>query len=81
MDPATLAESQTGVFVGLTHGDYELLSADCGAAEGPYGFTGTSNSFASGRVAYTLGLHGPRSRWTPRARRVDGCASSLPQPG
>lgn len=59
VDPATLAESQTGVFVGLTHGDYELLSADCGAAEGPYGFTGTSNSFASGRVAYTLGLHGP----------------------
>ncbi|WP_156675058.1 type I polyketide synthase [Mycobacterium sp. E2989] len=59
LDPAGLAHSQTGVFVGLTHGDYELLSADCGAAEGPYGFTGTSNSFASGRVAYTLGLHGP----------------------
>lgn len=81
VDPATLAESQTGVFVGLTHGDYELLSADCGAAEGPYGFTGTSNSFASGRVAYT------RTAW-PRGHgghrvlvRVDGCASSLPQPG
>lgn len=59
LDPAGLADSQTGVFVGLTHGDYELLSADCGAAEGPYGFTGTSNSFASGRVAYALGLHGP----------------------
>jgi mycolipanoate synthase len=59
VDPTSLVNSQTGVFVGLTHGDYELLSADCGAAEGPYGFTGTSNSFASGRVAYTLGLHGP----------------------
>lgn len=59
LDPASLSHSQTGVFVGLTHGDYELLSADCGAAEGPYGFTGTSNSFASGRVAYALGLHGP----------------------
>lgn len=59
LDPASLSETQTGVFVGLTHGDYELLSADCGAVEGPYGFTGTSNSFASGRVAYTLGLHGP----------------------
>lgn len=57
--PASLAQTQTGVFVGLTHGDYELLSADCGAVEGPYGFTGTSNSFASGRVAYALGLHGP----------------------
>src|ERR1700733_5273302 len=61
LDPATLAQSQTGVFVGLTHGDYELLSADTGAAEGPYGFTGTCNSFASGRVSYTLGLHGPAS--------------------
>ena len=59
IDPATLARTQTGVFVGLTHGDYELLSADIGAAEGPYGFTGTSNSFASGRVSYALGLHGP----------------------
>jgi mycolipanoate synthase len=59
INPVTLAGSQTGVFVGLTHGDYELLSADCGAAEGPYGFTGTCNSFASGRVSYMLGLHGP----------------------
>ena len=59
LDPASLAGSQTGVFIGLTHGDYELLAADTGAAEGPYGFTGTSNSFASGRVSYTLGLHGP----------------------
>ncbi|MGY4654518.1 mycolipanoate synthase [Mycobacterium sp. URHB0021] len=59
LDPASLSQTQTGVFVGLTHGDYELLSADTGAAEGPYGFTGTSNSFASGRVSYALGLHGP----------------------
>ena len=59
LDPTQLARSQTGVFVGLTHGDYELLSADCGAVEGPSGFTGTSNSFASGRVSYTLGLRGP----------------------
>ncbi|WP_322857206.1 sulfolipid-1 biosynthesis phthioceranic/hydroxyphthioceranic acid synthase [Mycobacterium shigaense] len=71
VDPASLVGSQTGVFVGLTHGDYELLSADCGAAEGPYGFTGTCNSFASGRVSYTLGLHGP-------AATVDtACSSGL----
>ena len=81
LDPATLAGSQTGVFVGLTHGDYELLAADAGAVEGPYGFTGTNNSFASGRVSYTLGLHGP-------AVTVDTACSSglmavhhgLPQP-
>ena len=57
--PSTVAGSQTGVFVGLTHGDYELLAAGSGAVEGPYGFSGTSNSFASGRVSYALGLHGP----------------------
>lgn len=61
VDPVTLARTKTGVFIGLTHSDYELLSADCGAAEGPYGFTGTSNSFASGRVSYALGLRGPAS--------------------
>ncbi|WP_046318482.1 type I polyketide synthase, partial [Mycobacterium sp. UM_Kg1] len=59
IDPAALARSQAGVFVGLTHSDYELLSAECGAAEGPYGFTATSSSFASARVSRALGLHGP----------------------
>src|SRR6201999_3267975 len=59
IDPASLAQTQTGVFVGLTHGDYELLTVEIGAAEGPYGFAGTSPSLASGRVAYALGLHGP----------------------
>lgn len=71
IDPADLAGSRTGVFVGLTGNDYELLSADCGAAEGPYGFTATNISFASGRVCYALGLHGP-------AVTVDtACSSSL----
>ncbi len=71
LNPARLARTQTGVFVGLTHGDYELLAADTGAAEGPYGFTGTSNSFASGRVSYALGLQGP-------ALTVDtACSSGL----
>ena len=70
-DPADLSGSRTGVFVGLTGNDYELLSADCGAAEGPYGFTATNISFASGRVCYALGLHGP-------AVTVDtACSSSL----
>ena len=71
LDPATLAGSLTGVFVGLTHDDYQLLSADCGAAEGPYGFTGNNFSMASGRIAYALGLHGP-------ALTVDtACSSGL----
>ena len=55
----TMADSLTGVFVGLTHGDYQLLAADAHAVEGPYGFTGSSFSLASGRIAYALGVHGP----------------------
>jgi polyketide synthase 5 len=55
----TLADSRTGVFVGLTHADYRLLAADAHAEEGPYGFTGNNASLASGRVAYALGVHGP----------------------
>lgn len=67
----TLADTLTGVFVGLTHNDYQLLAADAGAVEQPYGFTGTNFSLASGRVAYSLGLHGP-------ALTVDtACSSGL----
>jgi polyketide synthase 5 len=67
----TLADSLTGVFVGLTHGDYQLLAADAHTVEGPYGFTGNSFSLASGRVAYALGVHGP-------ALTVDtACSSGL----
>ncbi|SPY46340.1 phthioceranic/hydroxyphthioceranic acid synthase [Mycolicibacterium chubuense] len=66
-----MADSLTGVFVGLTHGDYQLLAADADAVEAPYGFTGSSFSLASGRIAYALGLHGP-------AMTVDtACSSGL----
>ena len=71
LTPETMADSLTGVFVGLTHGDYQLLAADAHAVEEPYGFTGNSFSLASGRVAYTLGVHGP-------ALTVDtACSSGL----
>ena len=67
----TMADSLTGVFVGLTHGDYQLLAADAHAVEAPYGFVGSSFSLASGRIAYTLGVHGP-------ALTVDtACSSGL----
>lgn len=58
-DPASLAGSKTGVFAGVTHNDYAYLAADTGSIEGPYGFTGTSFSLASGRISYALGVHGP----------------------
>ncbi|OBF51938.1 polyketide synthase [Mycobacterium sp. 852002-53434_SCH5985345] len=67
----TMSDSLTGVFVGLTHGDYQLLAADANAVEAPYGFTGSSFSLASGRIAYVLGIHGP-------AMTVDtACSSGL----
>ncbi|WP_083453029.1 sulfolipid-1 biosynthesis phthioceranic/hydroxyphthioceranic acid synthase [Mycolicibacterium goodii] len=67
----TMTESLTGVFVGLTHGDYQLLAADAHKVEAPYGFTGNSFSLASGRIAYCLGVHGP-------ALTVDtACSSGL----
>jgi polyketide synthase 5 len=69
LPPEEIADSLTGVFVGLTHGDYQLLAADAHSVEGPYGFTGTTFSLASGRIAYSLGLHGP-------ALTVDSACSS-----
>ncbi|MCW2513518.1 MAG: acyl transferase domain protein, partial [Mycobacterium sp.] len=71
IDPAVIASSLTGVFMGMTHADYQLLAADANAVEGPYGFTGNNFSLASGRIAYHLGVHGP-------AFTVDSaCSSSL----
>ena len=69
LTPATVADSLTGVFVGLTHFDYQLVAANSPAMEGPYGFTGSNFSMASGRIAYTLGVHGP-------ALTVDSACSS-----
>ena len=54
-----IADSLSGVFVGLTHADYQALAAEAGAAEGPYGFSGNNFSLASGRIAHALGIHGP----------------------
>jgi polyketide synthase 5 len=59
LDPATIAGTRTGVFVGLMHGDYTFLAADAQALGGPYGVTGNTFSLASGRIAYTLRAHGP----------------------
>lgn len=69
IDPSTLAGTQTGVFVGMTHNDYQLVTADADAIAGPYGFTGSNYGLASGRIAYHLGAHGP-------ACTVDSACSS-----
>ncbi len=67
LDPDTLRDSATGVFVGAMAQDYAA------GAEGTEGFvlTGKTNSVMSGRLAYTFGFVGP-------AVTVDtACSSSL----
>ncbi|QNI06776.1 type I polyketide synthase [Mycobacterium kubicae] len=59
LTPGQMVNTQTGVFIGLNHGDYQFVQAETGALEGPYGNTGTNSCMASGRVSYALGLRGP----------------------
>ena len=75
IDPASLAETPTGVFTGISTTDYArtTTSGRVPMPEGAEGYlmTGTAASVASGRIAYTLGLRGP-------ALTVDtACSSSL----
>lgn len=68
IDPAGLAGSKTGVFLGAWAQEYGAGGSE--GAEG-YAMTGGSPSVASGRISYTLGLQGP-------AITVDtACSSSL----
>jgi acyl transferase domain-containing protein len=60
-----------GVFVGITGSDYEVLAHHHRLPVGPLSFTAASTSVASGRIAFTFGLHGPSAS-------VDtACSSSL----
>ncbi|MEU1806789.1 type I polyketide synthase, partial [Streptomyces sp. NPDC019937] len=71
IDPASQRGRANGVFAGVMHNDYGPRLHE--AAEGTEGhaLTGTSNSVASGRLAYTFGFEGP-------AVTVDtACSSSL----
>ncbi|MEV4772201.1 SDR family NAD(P)-dependent oxidoreductase [Micromonospora humida] len=72
IDPSTLRDTATGVFVGVSYADYARLLAQGGPAEvDAYYGTGTALNAAAGRLAYALGLHGP-------ALAVDSaCSSSL----
>ncbi|MDX2938772.1 SDR family NAD(P)-dependent oxidoreductase [Streptomyces ipomoeae] len=71
IDPRSLRDSQTGVFVGSNVQDYSaVLAAAPQAAEG-YVVTGTTGSMVSGRISYTLGLQGP-------SQMIDtACSASL----
>ncbi|AUX43617.1 acyl transferase [Sorangium cellulosum] len=68
--PTSLKDSRTGVFVGISTGDYTSLR-DVTEERDAYAILGTHASFAAGRLAFTLGLQGP-------ALSIDtACSSSL----
>ena len=56
-----LAGRRTGVFIGITGGDYsQLLMASSDHSQvDTYHITGNTNNAAAGRLAYTFGFHGP----------------------
>ncbi|GAA2778335.1 type I polyketide synthase [Crossiella cryophila] len=71
IDPATLSGEPVGVFVGAFGSGYAELAGRASADIAGHLITGGSQSVASGRVAYSLGLQGP-------AMTVDtACSSSL----
>jgi acyl transferase domain-containing protein len=70
--PSQLAESTTGVFVGISGSDYGMATGIQEIAEMDlYGITSSASNAAAGRLAYTLGLQGP-------TMSIDSaCSSSL----
>jgi acyl transferase domain-containing protein/acyl carrier protein len=72
IDPQGLRNTSTGVFVGVSYGDYARILARGGPERlDAYYSTGTALNAVAGRVAYVLGLNGP-------AVAVDtACSSSL----
>ncbi|MGW6577614.1 type I polyketide synthase, partial [Streptomyces sp. NPDC054945] len=71
IDPWSLRNSATGVFVGGGPQDYPTVLMNSAEADSGYGMTGALGSVMSGRVSYVLGLEGP-------AVTVDtACSSSL----
>ena len=68
VDPARLAGTCTGVYAGVTTGDYRDLANALGE---DHGYLGTTMSVTAGRISFALGLTGP-------AVPLDmACASSL----
>ena len=53
-----LKGTQTGVFIGIIGSEYALLARENGDVN-PYTLTGSMPNIASGRISYTLGVHGP----------------------
>src|SRR6202522_2249812 len=57
--PAALAESATGVFLGMAGSDYFRILLASAENIDTYTGSGGSPSIAAGRISYQLGFHGP----------------------
>ncbi|MFF4097180.1 amino acid adenylation domain-containing protein [Streptomyces sp. NPDC001834] len=71
--PASLKGSRVGIYIGVTNNDYmqSLLTQVAPKELEAYALTGNASTFAAGRIAYWLGVHGP-------SLSVDtACSSSL----
>jgi acyl transferase domain-containing protein/acyl-CoA synthetase (AMP-forming)/AMP-acid ligase II/pimeloyl-ACP methyl ester carboxylesterase len=69
--PDSLANSATGVFIGISSSDYAQLQKHYGTDFDAYGGTGNAHSIAANRLSYILDLRGP-------SLSVDtACSSSL----
>jgi acyl transferase domain-containing protein len=69
--PDKLAGSQTGVFIGISHSDYDRHIYRDQSRVNVFHGTGTYHAIAANRVSYCLNLHGP-------SMAIDtACSSSL----
>jgi len=57
--PASLAGSNTGVFVGIGNADYPMMMRQDGAAFDIYRATGLALTSIANRVSFSLNVHGP----------------------
>lgn len=71
LNPRSMTNSKTGVFVGISGSEYPQVGRDYGHLPGAYTYTGSMFNSAAGRISYTFGLQGP-------SMAIDtACSSSL----